>query len=690
MMARSFILAVWALAAHSLVVVAQSQRPLGLESDLQSQPEGYDEERTPKLHGRFLHITDMHPDFYYKAHTDQGGGRSCHRGSGDAGQLGAPGTACDAPLALTNATFTWIDENLRDSIDFVVWTGDSARHDRDEKTPRTEKEILELNQLLVDQFVDIFTDHNAGPGVDMLRVPIIPNIGNNDIMPHNVLKQGPNRWTKRFAGMWDKFIPEGQRHSFVEGGWFSVEVIPNKLAVFSLNTMYFYESNPAVDGCMDKGEPGYQHMEWLRVQLQFIRDRNMKAILTGHVPPARSGSKSNWDETCWQKYTLWLQQYRDVIVGSVYGHMNIDHFMIQDFHHLKIKNDELELGSQSIDYLSDEILSIQSRSDYLVSLREEWSRLPSPPSSLMHSDSAELDAPINPERALALGKQDKMKKYLEEIGGPWAEKYSMSLVSPSVVPNYFPTLRVIEYNITGMENSMVWAEAPTNQVDTLGEDDEDPRSPPHSEKKKKKKKKKKKGKKKPKQPFKVPKPPSSTSPPGPAYSNQPLTWLSYTQYFANLTLLEAELATQRIDPSANWREYRRSRARGAKLSSASPKVRFEVEYDTKDDGIYKLKDMTLNSYLELARRIAKHPQKDSQLAVDSSHDMYSTERREVVSESRRSSTETPEAQKDGDVAAAARLQPATGFRNKVWGVFLRRAFVGYFDDDELIGQISSV
>ena len=75
-----------------------------------------------------------------------------------------------------------------------------------------------------------------------------------------------------------------------------------------------------VDGCANKHEPGYEHMEWLRIQLQILRERGMKAILIGHVPPARTDSKESWDETCWQKFTLWERQYRDIIVGSLFGH----------------------------------------------------------------------------------------------------------------------------------------------------------------------------------------------------------------------------------------------------------------------------------------------------------------------------------------------------------------------------------
>lgn len=186
----------------------------------------------------------------------------------------------------------------------MIWTGDSARHDNDEKIPRTANEIMELNTLLSQKWISIFVEEGVretSNAVPRMSIPVIPTFGNNDIMPHNIFNEGPNKWTKRFAEIWNPFIPEDQRHTFVEGGWFTAEVVPGRLAVISLNTMYFFDSNSAVDGCNAKSEPGYEHMEWLRVQLKILRSRNMKAILMGHVPPARSSEKKNWDETCWQK-----------------------------------------------------------------------------------------------------------------------------------------------------------------------------------------------------------------------------------------------------------------------------------------------------------------------------------------------------------------------------------------------------
>lgn len=493
----------------------------------------------------------------------------------------------------------------------MIWTGDSARHDNDERIPRTDDEIVELNKYMAQKWTSLFGTRKSPTSpesIPQLSVPVVPTFGNNDITPHNIFRAGPNDWTKVFADVWRHFIPEDQRHSFVEGGWFTTEVIPGKLAVISLNTMYFYESNSAVDGCKAKSEPGYEHMEWLRVQLQLLRDRGMKAILMGHVAPARSQEKTNWDETCWQKYTLWMDRYRDVVVGSLYGHMNIDHFMLQDSHDVEIDADAEAKRS------SGGTVSTMSKDEYLVSLRNQWSELPSPPTGLFESpDRVDQPPEVNPAKKSK--KEKKRRKYLKKIGGEWAERYSVSLVSPSLVPNFFPTLRVIEYNTSGL--AAVAQGDPTG----FGESEARPDSQLETEKKKKDKKKK--------PDFKMPDPPSPTAPPGPAYSNQAFTFTGYTQYFANLTQINAEVAS--------------SKDKGDK-----PQVNFEVEYNTGDDG-YQMKDLTVRSFLELAARIGEEGAL-SEKSIDSGLGASKKDKQKV---------------------------------NEAWRAFVSRAFVGYVDVDEL-------
>ncbi|EXJ59031.1 hypothetical protein A1O7_06462 [Cladophialophora yegresii CBS 114405] len=610
-----------------------------------------------KLRGRFLHITDIHPDPFYKSRSEPA--ELCHSGEGQAGIFGAEVTDCDAPISLVNATFKWIEENLKDEIDFVIWTGDSARHDNDERLPRSDSQVLKLNRLIVEKFVDTFGKpdniDDPDPTNDFV-VPIVPTFGNNDILPHNIFTPGPNKWTRAYLDVWNRFVPQAQRHSFARGGWFFTEVIPNKLAVFSLNTLYFFDSNSAVDGCDLKSEPGYEHMEWLRTQLQFLRIRGMKAILIGHVPPARTDSKQNWDESCYQKYTLWMRQYRDVIVTSIFGHMNIDHFMFQDVKDLTYKfhvegiNDRSDPARQWPARSRDDTFSISAKAQYLNELRSGWSELPAPPAgAIPHEDGS-----VRYTDKDGSGDDKELKKYLKAIGGPWAERFSLSLVSPSVVPNFFPTLRVMEYNITGLENEHP-AGGPIGEPaeyfhtdlfegDIIEQsDDEDDMEVGSDDGVHEAKKKHKKGKKKKprRPPFPVPKPPAKTSPPGPGFSPQPLSLLSFTQYYANLTQIHEQIRSDEKHKHHPERHFK-----------------YKVEYTTNNDKYYQMKDLTVRSWLDLAERIGRDSLKIKDQA--DGYELVEQHEREVDPE-----------------------RKTKKLKNRLWKEFIKRAFVHTKPDEEI-------
>ncbi|KAI1629466.1 endopolyphosphatase [Exophiala viscosa] len=621
-----------------------------------------------KLQGRFLHITDIHPDPFYEVGSDPG--EACHHGKGQAGYYGAEVTECDTPFTLVNATFNWIEENLKDQVDFVVWTGDSARHDNDEEIPRSDKQVIKLNRFVVDKFVQVFGKpdnlDDPDPTNDFV-VPIVPTFGNNDILPHNIFTPGPNKWTRAYWSIWNKFVPEAQRHSFARGGWFFTEVIPSKLAVFSLNTLYFFDSNSAVDGCDLKSEPGYEHMEWLRIQLQFLRQRGMKAILTGHVPPARTESKQSWDESCYQKYTLWLRQYRDVVIFSTFGHMNLDHFKFQDEKDLKydfkferIMNEDVTRSETSVPDTNAENFTMAAKATYLNELRNEWSELPSPPHGYTYGQSMSYDE-VDVKKKGKKRKDDEKeyRKFLKAIGGEWGERYSLTLVSPSVVPNFFPTLRIVEYNITGLEDhhpaiGVIGTPAKMADLDVVdaledvfsNDDEAELEEESSGEMHDMKKKKKKKGKKKkPKKPgFHVPKPPSKSSPPGPGYSPQPLSMISYTQLYANLTKIHEQI--------------------GKDKKGADPDKHFEyhVEYTTNDD-IYGMKDLTVRSWLDLAERIG----------------------RETLASPDTKSVEDDLSVEQSDPATLTRHQKGKSktMKNHLWKTFIKRAFVHTKPDEDI-------
>lgn len=624
-----------------------------------------------------------------------------------------------------NATFDWIEANLKDKIDFVVWTGDTARHDRDDDLPRTQDQVLGTNTWIADKFAEMLRNEETGHG---MSIPVVPTFGNNDILPHNILLPGPNKWLQTYTHIWRHFIPEAQRHSFEFGGWFHVEVIPNRLAVFSLNTLYFFDRNAGVDGCENPSEPGFKQLEWLRVQLEFMRERGMKVILMGHVPPARTDSKKLWDETCWQKYTLWLHQYRDVVISGMYGHMNIDHFLIHDTHDVDIaflNGLSPEFGVR--EYLDDE-LTVQGGTDYLMELRDDWSRL-TPPTVPGKSNEVNQD-----------GKKGRTRKPKRK--DPWGERYVLSLVSPSIVPTYFPTLRVVEYNISGLENTPLWRDMPGNGAKNSSHPASAPSAPQKHldlrslspiddlsdsfENVETDKKKKKKGGKRPKKDKKphdpnlvIPPPPAKTSPPGPAYSQQPLSLTGYTQYFANLThinnlnltdLNSVEPTTTNslfslLQSSKSWlMKWRKGKNGGKKPLTPKPDPRefaFEVEYSTFNDKIYKLGDLTVNSFVELAYRIGQKAKGKSLVEmagdeevgdVEEEHDCdesdfesdSDSDDEEMEAEAKKGDKKKGDKKKKGKKGdKKKKKKKKKGKKNKTWLHFLSHAFVGTLDKSEL-------
>lgn len=119
--------------------------------------------------------------------------------------------------------------------------------------------------------------------------------------------------------IWHSFIPESNQHTFARGGYYAVDAIPSSLVLISLNTLYFYDSNKAVDGCpaFDKLsvtaelDPGTEELFWLEQQLEIARSRGAQVWLTGHVPPTRA----NWYDGCYARYGELMLAYHDTIVG---------------------------------------------------------------------------------------------------------------------------------------------------------------------------------------------------------------------------------------------------------------------------------------------------------------------------------------------------------------------------------------
>ncbi|KAI5825266.1 hypothetical protein K523DRAFT_375771 [Schizophyllum commune Tattone D] len=453
-MMRPLSLAVF-IAALSNALAAPAQQPLSAPSTSAVQR---------RLTGRFLHITDIHPDPYYKPGTSVK--KDCHRKKprkkkNRSGYYGTAYSDCDSPLRLANYTLDYLNKEWTDEIDFVIWTGDNARHDNDRKTPRTLDEIYALNRAVAAKMERVFLRKG---------IPVVPSLGNNDVWRENILMPGPNAITNEFASIWKSFIPFHYLQVFQRGAYYATEVIPNQIAVIALNTMYFYDSNHAVGGCEfgDHTDPGNLELDWLAVQLQGFRDRGMHVYLSGHVPP----SPGNFFPECHVRYSELSLRYQDTILGHLYGHMNADHFFF-------IEEGDLD------PILEDGVREMNAEGEVTEDSMSLFDMTQGPP-----APTEDLQSPSDGLSVLSAGphaqedqpgpfwNSDLWETLVNDFGEMTKDKldldeYAVVNVGPSVVPNpYVPTFRVYAYNVTGAEG---YGLAP---VQVVSQDDELQEGPP--------------------------------------------------------------------------------------------------------------------------------------------------------------------------------------------------------------------
>lgn len=585
--------------------------------------------KSKTFHGRFLHITDIHPDEHYKEGTLIE--NACHRGKPKknsqqaASKYGDALLGCDSPMILMEETFKWIKENLKDKIDFVIWTGDNIRHDSDRKIPRTELQIFDMNEDVAKRFIDIFSSKKSLDPRDF-DVPVIPSLGNNDVYPHNLFSPGPTLQTRELWNIWQNFIPQEQLHVFERGAYFFSEVIPNQLAVLSINTLYLFKANPLVDNCDNRKQPGYKLFQWLGVVLDELRERNMKVWLSGHVPPV----PKNYDISCYRKYAVWLHEYRDIIIGGVYGHMNLDHFIPVDSQ--KAYNSIEQAG----------ILSNEA-SEFDMSLEEQYTAFqfdfsdPEIDGAMAALDAHLMGGPPS-------GKEDYMetvrKVFYADVKnskkqGKESERYSIVNVAASIVPTFNPGFRVWEYNITGLEENFKSLPKPWTEffkeldekikiqdtLDALSFDDDveyDDNDDDVSMERKKGHKKKKNKKNKKKKDDSLPRKMPPSQPLGPGYVPQTFSPTKFVQYYVNLSA----------------------------INDGEEPFDYKVEYKSNEEP-YNMKSLLVKDFLKLARKFGK-PLKE------------------------KSSNEVKDTEKGG----ASKL-------DRLWETYLKHVFVssGYHDEN---------
>jgi hypothetical protein len=280
-------------------------------------PKGYSR---AKLNGKFMHITDIHIDELYREGTDPAG-TMCHRpnstdpAKNTAGKYGALGSICDTPQVLLDATFDWMKQNTPD-MDFILYTGDSARHDRDKKIPRQHSEVLNEHKIIVDK---------VGSTFDLNKVKFIPTFGNNDELDYNKMAPVQDPIIGHLTDIWSPLgLGLETNQEWLKGGYFAYEVQPG-LVVLNLNSMFLFASNTLTKDCSVAGSAGAEMLAWFGSQLADLRSRGKKAYVMQHVPPTDVTGKELYFKGCQSQYINLIGTYADVILGSFFGHTNSDY-----------------------------------------------------------------------------------------------------------------------------------------------------------------------------------------------------------------------------------------------------------------------------------------------------------------------------------------------------------------------------
>ncbi|KAF9518808.1 hypothetical protein BS47DRAFT_1370951 [Hydnum rufescens UP504] len=370
------------------------------------------------LKGRFLHVTDIHPDEFYIPGSSIKTG--CHylppkpkKPTGrDIGDRPCR-EDCDTPLRLFNITMEWLESEWADEVDFVI-----CSHDIDNGHPRTPAEIYESNRMVADRMDDIFLSRG---------VPVVPSLGDFIFYRMTPLTHAPHASLSPPHRIWSRFIPFESYQVFQRGAYFSLDIIPNELGALSLNTLYWYDNNKAVEGCK-KGEPGSLELDWLEVQLDVFRQRGMQVWLSGHVPP----TPRSYFPDCYRRYGELAIRFQDTIVGQLFGHANVDYFFWIDTEGIRPppKSASIEAQSTLSSLLSTFLARVRGSTQSGSGTNEKI------------VDDVKKKPALHDELKEDFGLLPSMKKVD-------MDNFVIVNVSPSVIPTYYPSVRVFTYNNTG-------------------------------------------------------------------------------------------------------------------------------------------------------------------------------------------------------------------------------------------------
>lgn len=149
------------------------------------------------------------------------------------------------------------------------------------------------------------------------------------------LIQGPNDVLEKLYEIWSPIFPkrstkEGAEieSTFKVGGFYYREIIPDRVAVISINTLSWYPDNTLASNCApswkESSIPGDLQFKWLYKTMKKAIARGISIYIIGHVPPISVDNQPQYYPNCYSHFLRFIGTFSSNIIGQFYGHMNKD------------------------------------------------------------------------------------------------------------------------------------------------------------------------------------------------------------------------------------------------------------------------------------------------------------------------------------------------------------------------------
>ena len=237
---------------------------------------------------KFYHLSDVHLDPDYVDTISEA--TFCRNSTNFSLAVNAPygRIGCDSPELLVRNTFRAMKNTSKDEKpDFIIVTGDMSAHRLGSPSGTN---VLSAIAIATEELEKTFPD-----------TYVFPCLGNNDIPEDYYIPPQPNAtaWYNKLMELWKgrlicsncqwRFeqppidVTEFNK-TFLIGGYYKAQ-LSSDLTLLVLNTNYFSRKVPAISRNSGFLQAAESQLDWLKSELQEAKDKGVKVIISGHIPP---------------------------------------------------------------------------------------------------------------------------------------------------------------------------------------------------------------------------------------------------------------------------------------------------------------------------------------------------------------------------------------------------------------------